>query len=442
MDNIDTAFTWAILSLPALAIVLTYLLRSRYNELIALHLAIFWSQLFPYGALWLLNQNSVHFPGWMMLMLASELAIYCGAFLVLARPMRAYIRMVSDAALEVRARMLLLWLALSTGCYVYIFARYGALALIARADVAESAGMPSYLTYLNGLLAVPAWGVVFCCCIRLAYRRFHPLQLAALAYVLMHMAVEGGEGKREFLMVCAVVMLFGRQRPVRVSWRTVAGGVAAACLVLATWSWYEAVRVNFKTALISGRYDSSVEMIEAIVTPAGTKQGSVEMGMQRNLQQRTPPVWLLEQITERPNLAAGAFVSQSIQNAIPSALGDKRFRTEDEVLKDTLDFPEDDYPFTMLSVMQAETSVLAVLLTPLIYLGLFWLSWTVIARWRGRSEMLVLVAIGVAIFEAGEVQTGLSTLWVYLRTLSIYLAGGFVLWHLLPQKQRYLSGNS
>jgi uncharacterized membrane protein YhaH (DUF805 family) len=164
--------------------------------------------------------------------------------------------------------------------------------------------------------------------------------------------------------------------------------------------------------------------------------------MQRNFQQRTPPVWLLEQITDRPKLAAGAFVSQSIQNAIPSALGDKRFRTEDEVLKDTLDFPEDDYPFTMLSVMQAETSVLAVLLTPLIYLGLFWLSWTVIARWRGRSEMLVLVAIGIAIFEAGEVQTGLSTLWVYLRTLSIYLAGGFVLWHLLPQKQRYLSGNS
>ena len=431
MDNIDSAYLWAMLSLPALAIVLTYLLRSRYNELIALHLAVFWTQFFAYGWVWLLGQPSFRFPGWIMLLLGFELTVYSGAFVVLAGPMRRFVNTVSGAALEVLPRMLLLWITLSMGAYLYIISTYGVLVLIPTADVAESAGMPSYLTYLNGLLAVPAWGGVFCCCIRLAYRRFHPIQLVALAYVLMHMLVEGNGGKRQILLVVAVVALFGLRRPLRITWRAVAGVMATACVLFVMWGLYEGVRNNLRDILFVGqRYDSGVDLIEALVTPPKERRDIVGAVVEKNLQTRTAPIWLLEQLAEQPNLAGGAFISQSFQNVIPSAFGKTQTLHENDILSDKLDFPSDDQPWTMLNEMQAETSAFAALLTPLLYVGLFWLYWSVIARWRGRSDMLMLVAIGIVVFEAGEVQTTLTATLVYLRTLSIYLAFGSVLWHL------------
>ncbi len=431
MDNINIAYLWATLGLPSLIIVLIYLFRSRYNELIALHLTVFWAQFFAYGAVWLLtNQESFQFPRWIMLLLAFELTVYCAAFVILAGPLRGFVRTVSDAALEVRARMLLFWIALSSGLYIYILATYGVIAFVLYADVAESAGMPSYLRYLNELLAVPAWGAVFCCCVRVAHRRFHLIQLFAVAYVLMRLFVEGGGGKSELVLVVAVVALFGRQRPLHITWRVVSGAMATACALFVMWGLYEGVRHNLRDMLVAAQsYDSNADMVEALVTAPDQKRDAFDL-VRKDVQVRQAPIFLLVELTERPHLAGGAFVLQAFYNAIPSALGKTVTRHENDVLADTMEFPFDDYPWTVLSELQAETSALAAILTPLLYAGLFWLYWAVITRWRGRSEMLVLVAIGIVVFEAGQVHMMLTPTLVYLRTLGIYLVAGFVLWHL------------
>jgi hypothetical protein len=429
MDSFDFAFLWVMLSLPPLVIILTYIFRSCYNELIAIHLTIFWAQLFGYGAIWLVtNQESSQFPTWIILLLGFELSVYFGAFVILGRPLRRFVRTISEAALEVRARVLLFWIVLSAGLHIFILATYGVIALVLYADVAQSAGMPSYLRYLNELLAIPAWGAVFCCCIQVAYRRFRLIHLFAVAYVLMRLFVEGGGGKSEMVLVVAVVALFGRHRPLRITWRVMSGAMATVFVLFAIWGLYEGVRHNLRSMFFTGqRYDSSVDMVEGLVTT----QGGDSFGLvEKNVEGRAAPIFLLAKLTERPHLAGGAYVLQAFYNVIPSALGKTETRHENEVLADAMEFPFDDYPWTLLSEIQAETSALAALLTPLLFLGLFWLHWSVIARWRGRSEMLVLVAIGIVVFEAGQVQMMLTTILVYLRALGIYIAARFVWWNL------------
>jgi hypothetical protein len=423
MDSFDTACLWITLSLPVAALLAFYLFRRRYNELIALHLVIFWAQFFPYGAFWLYHQEAVRFPISITLLLGFEVTLYCGV--MLCAPFQRFAQTVSEAAREISPWWLLLWLAASTGGYLFIVGRYGALSLISRPDVAESAGLPSSLTYLNGLLAVPAWGAVFCCCVR----RLHPIHLLAALYVLLHFLIDGGGGKREVLMVIAVIVLFRRQRPLRITWGFVASAASAACLIFMLWSYYENIRLNYPTAMMYGRYDSPLDMAKAILaTPRG------ENLLQRNLEDREPPISLLERIVDSPKLGGGAFIEQAIANALPSRIRGGEFKHEDDVLRDALDFPEGDYPWTILTELQAEISVLAALVAPLIYFGMFWICWSVVGRWRGRSPMIVLVAIGIAVMEAGAAQTLLTWTFVHLRTLGIYLAMGFVWWHLFQAR--------
>jgi hypothetical protein len=214
------------------------------------------------------------------------------------------------------------------------------------------------------------------------------------------------------------------------TWRVVSGATATACVVFVMRGLYEGVRNNFRDMLLTDQsYDSSVDMVEALVAPPDQKRNAFDL-VGKDVQTRQAPIFLLVELTERSHLAGGAFVSQAFYNAIPSALGKTVSRHENDVLADAMEFPFNDYPWTLLSEMQAETSALAAILTPLLYVGLFWLYWAVIARWRGRSEMLVLVAIGIVVFEAGQVHMMLTSTLVYLRALGIYLAASFVWWHL------------
>lgn len=98
MEAFEMAVLWAMLGVPVLASVLLYVLRSRYNQLIALHLAILWAQFFAYSAIWLSGQRGYYFPPWMMVLLALELTIYC--WTLLALPLRRFARLISDAATE------------------------------------------------------------------------------------------------------------------------------------------------------------------------------------------------------------------------------------------------------------------------------------------------------------------------------------------------------
>jgi hypothetical protein len=432
MDKADSAFLWAIIGLPSLAAILAYILASRYNELIALHLTVFWSQFFAYGAMWIrTNQLSFRFPGRMMLLLAFELTVYCGVFLILGNSMRKFAQTVSEAALGVRARTILFWIGLSLGFHIYLLSTYGVVALILYAKVAESAGMPSYLNYLNELFSIPAWGAVFCCSVQVAYRRFRIYHLLAIAYVVMHLFVDMGAGKTDVLLVVCVAILFGRQRPFRLSWRAVCGTMTAACLLFVIWNFYESIRSNFRGLLISGgtqNYDSVLDMAGALVNNGGEQKRTLDL-LSKDIQGRPAPIYLLTEIAERSHLAEGAFITQGLSNVTPSFFSEKTYRHENEVLSDTMEFPFDDYPWTLLSEMQAEVSALAMVLTPLIYLGLFWIYWYVIDRWRGRSEMLILTAVGIVVFEAGQTHTFLTAVLSHLRAFTIFLSASFVLWH-------------
>ena len=431
MDNLDNAFFWTILGLPVLVMAALYVLRSRYNELIALHVIVFWAQFFAYGAVWLYAQPSFHFPGWTMLLLSFELTVYCAALIIGSEPFRNFAHLVSDAALDIPPSVLFFWIALSMGVSLYIVAVYGVVALFLYATLAQSAGLPAWLLYLNGLLLIPAWGATYCCSIRVAYRRFHPVVMLATAFVLERMVFEGGDGKRLFLIVCVVAVLFGRGRPFKITWRQLVGGLTAAALVFAMWSWYEGVRGNLRYTLTSGRsYDTSLEMVESILVPSSQNSSAADLVVSKNLMGRTPPIWFLIQVFDLPHLADGAFISQAIQNIMPSVLSNKQYRHENQVLADSYGFPYDDYPWTLLTEMNAEVSVFAAALAPLFYLGLFWLCWCLMGHWRGQSNMLVLAAIGVAVLEAGEVQTMLGEMLPQVRALFIYLALAFGFWHL------------
>jgi hypothetical protein len=429
MDNLDNAFWWSVLSLPALVLVANYVLRWRYNELMAIHLLVFWGQFFAYGVLWLSGQPNFFFPEWAIVYLAFELTVYCGLFYILAPLVSKHAYDVSNAALEVPTWTLLAWIAPSVTLSIFIVASYGVVALIPYANIAESAGLPSWLVYLNLALIAPAWGAVYCCAVRFAHRRFHPIQLLALGFVVGRMFFETGQGKRYVLIFCLVAALFRRERPYRVTGRIILNATIAAILIFAMWSWYEGIRRNMGGMLMGGKaYDSAFDAIGDIITPS--ESAPTTNLVTRDVVTRVPPIWFLLQILQLPDLGHGEYVTHAIQNVVPSIAGDKQFENENDVLANTTDFPAEDYPWTLLTELQAETSVWAVLLTPPIYIFLFWFSWVVIARWRGRSNMIVLVAIGVAIFLGGEVQNHLSKMFADLRMLAIYIALGFVLLHL------------
>ena len=363
-----------------------------------------------------------------MLLLSVELIFYGGILILLSVPFRHYACTVSDAALGIRPLALFLWIVPSVSLSMYIVATYGFLALIPDASIASSAGLPSWLVYLNVFLLVPAWGAVYCCSVRFAHGRFHAVQLLAAVFVVSRMIFEAGAGKRYFLIVCMVAALFGRRRPYQINRRVIAGGLVAASLVFATWAWYEGVRRNLNMTL--GRsYDSSFDMIGDVLTPSA-ENSAVDSIVTKELEQRTPPIWFLVQVVQLPDLSHGAFISQSIKNVLPNVFADvKRYQHENDVFADVFQFPYDDYPWTLMTEMNAEVSALSVVLTPLMYVGLFWLCWSLIDRWRDRSPTIVLATIGVAVFASGEVQTQLTVLGGWLRTMGIYVVIGFFFLH-------------
>lgn len=105
--------------------------------------------------------------------------------------------------------------------------RYGFASLIPAARLAESAGLPSWLRYLNDFLILQGWGT-YCCSVRMAHRRYDLAVIPAVPFMLSRMFFETGEGKRYFLIVVVTYILFRDRRPLRITLGFVASMIVMA----------------------------------------------------------------------------------------------------------------------------------------------------------------------------------------------------------------------
>lgn len=434
MDSIDSTFLLIVLSLPPLAIVGHCLFFTKYNELIATHLVLFWAQLYAYGAYWLATDPLAEPSPWTLLLIGAMLIGYFGSFAGFGRLLDRYRESVSLVCLEIPNYFSLFWLALYSAITVYLFEHFGFAAFISSNEIAASAGVPRVLLDIYDLTAYPAWGAFFCCCVRMARR--HKVNLivvvASIAFLGMIMVVSGaGLGaKRQSLLACLVVMFFGAQRPFRPKWSTILTLIVMVPLLIGVWSWYEGIRRNFDKLIIHRQYlsESASEIVSDLTVPSTGDPLDIS-NLNEHIEKREPPLWFFLKLTDSQltsgTFAGGALLKQSFENALPGGLMEKQVRHEDELLSDLFLIRKTDYPVTLLAVFQAETFVAAAILAPLTYIFLFWIYLHLLVRQRLtintlESKALCIVIIGVLINEAGAVQVTLTTLVCDFRNVIVF----------------------
>ena len=358
-------------AIPLVAIY-AYISRVRFNEFVALHLIMFWLEMFFYGAIWIgFGEISHKLSAVLLFMLTGLLCVYVGCTLALASPLRKYSGItgliISQLLPRNTALPLLVWLIVKAVLYFC----YGT-AVFGANDRREFLGVPVIWVGIDSLLLLPAWGGFFAFVVRLRLLRkidWTILPLWILFFVVNLLFESNGGGKR-VLITTALFYLLAPAKGISMRLKSVIIVFLVCTGIVVASNYYEATRRNFGNLIQNENKSTFLEWTQVY----SAFQVDYDRGsLAEELRGRESPVSLLYELTEAQEtfgLAKGAVARQVIENILPNGLFDKHYENENTVLSRLFKLPETDLTNSSLAVIQAETSIMAYLLTPLLYLTL------------------------------------------------------------------------
>jgi hypothetical protein len=421
-----------IFYMSALSVLfLAFLFRSPQGrqELIGLHLVMFVLEMFAYGALWVGYAQHEEVDGAIIAQVLVLLCVYIASTLWLGRLLRRYASSVVLATLVLRDRDVAVGLGLWLTLKALLYAGYGNDALLGLNDRVV-AGVPRLLVDLDRFLLWIAWGAYYSYILRARPRDlFSKAGMFVILFVLIDLFFENGGGGKRLVISTGVVILYLRGDSVtpRKAW----AGAVLVCAMIVAMGYYEKVRSNFSELVFASADRSAVtwtEVKEAFI-PRAKRQVAEE------LQIREAPIALLYalRIAQSDGIVAGGLVAKQIlANLIPGGVWEKHFEDEDAVITETFNFPEEDLPTTSVAVFQTELSVAAYILTPGLYVFLFWLYCYCLRNRIGIAGVSLLGALenmailGGAFTTALSIENGLTGVLGTLRDVAGILVVGWI----------------
>ena len=415
------------------ALVLSFLFRSRHirHELVGLHLVMFVLEMFTYGALWVDYSQHDELDGTVLALVLVQLFVYVACTLWFGQSVRSYSGKVLLATLAVRDRDVAvglgIWLALKALLYVW----YGNDVLVGL-DERVTGGVPRSLVDLDRFLFWIAWGAYYSYAIRI-----RPRDLLSMAGILVILFLIGnlflensGAGKR-LLISTGVLIIYFRFEAGSVTVQTAIAYVLLVCGIVAGASYYEKVRSNFAelVRVSPGRGTMTWSEFKEAFIPIS------EHDLAEDLRGREAPITLLYGLSVgqmEGTAAEGRVAKQVLANLVPGGIGDKHFEDDDTEIGEAFDFPEEDLTTTVVAVVQSEIWVAAYVVTPALYVFLFWLY----CHWLGNRERasgtspLVsfenMALLGGAFTTALSIESGLTDVLGNLRDVTGILVAGWI----------------
>jgi hypothetical protein len=418
-------------ALPISAAIYVYGSRPCRNQIVTLYLVLFALQMFVYGIL-AVELSHQEFSTELMLVVGALLYIYVGSTILAAKLTTNYTRVINLVAFAIPDEHLAAglggWLAVKLALYVL----YGA-SVFGALGARVHAGVPQSLVDLDRSLLWLAWGAYYLCVMRFrSGSLIRPTFCLFVAFLLVNLFLENNGGGKRLLVNTAIVFLLFNPIYYTSSIRMAICWLVLLVLTPAAANYYESVRGNFAEMVRHAqvRDDLTWNELESGFAP---REGA---GVSEELKIRDAPFVLIYDITrselEDGKLARGALINQVAQNVLPGGMFNKRVRDEDSVLSDIFNLPAVDLATTALAVIQAETFLFAYVVTPVIYILLFWIYLRLLATrvtvnaptlWQSIENLAI---VGVLMISAVEIETGLTGLLAALRDLTGILGVGYV----------------
>ena len=367
-------------ALPPLALIAEVLRRRGANELVTLHLAMFWLEMFAYGTLSIAIGEHREYRTALLLFVALLLGVYVVATLVLEVSLRKYSGLSTYVMEALRTEyigaLLLCWLAIKAALY----ASYGA-AVFGATDERELAGVPIAWVDLDLFMIWPAWGAYFA---YLVHQRMRSRLDWVLPIWLLFLAIEilvdnSGGGKRVLIVSALVFLVIGGNHKPMTS-RVVMVALSTLCITGLAANYYEGMRSSFSELVSTSKENRFTDWTAFF---ANLSSPAERAGAAEEIQNRQTPLDLLYEITRAEfdgQFTHGELTAQVVNNLLPNGLFEKHFEDEDEILSSAFDFPDDDYATSTLAIVQAETFVFGYALTPALYVTVFYLYLAVMMR--------------------------------------------------------------
>ena len=436
-----------MLGLTALILAFLFMSRRR-HELVGLHLAMFTLEMLAYGALWVEYSQHDELDGTVLALVLALLCVYIGCTLWFGRRLRHYSGGVLLASLAVRdwevAVGLGLWLTVKTLLYAW----YGN-DVLAALDERVSGGVPRALVDLDRFLFCIAWGAYYSCVIRIRPRDMFSLRgILLILFLIGNLFLENsGAGKRLLISTGVLIAYFRAGTDTLTVRKAIAWGLLV-CGIVAGSSYYEKVRSNFAELVRASPSRGAVrwtEFIEAFIPRS-------EHDLAADLRTRDAPIELLYSLSmrqiEEDRAAGGKVATQVLANLVPGGIGDKQFEDDDTEIGEAFNFSEDDLATTVVAVIQSEIWVAAYVLTPALYVFLFWLycyflsSRDQTARRPLLASLESMALLGGAFTTALSIESGLTDVLGRFRDVAGILVAAWIVRVYWTRKRRRLQSAS
>jgi hypothetical protein len=431
-----------LMAFPATILTYSYANRRTSNELITVHLTMFLLEMFLYGAAWIAYVDHEELDLDLVALIGILLNVYVGVVLLLSRVVVRFSGIIRYAALAIPDEHILLGLGGWLFFKGILFSRYGA-AVFGSLDARRLAGVPQSWLDLDRLLLWPAWGAYFLYIIKPRKGRFPQFTLlASAAFLFINLFFENNGGGKRLMLVTALLFVVVRPAQRRTKLKNLSLWCVAIVVASSMASYYQSVRVNFGHLVDGLQNEKDVTWSE--LTTAFIPEP--ENGFVADFENREAPISLLYDLTKAEldgASAKGAVIGQVLQNVLPNGLFVKQFADEDGAISLAFNLPAIDLATTTLAVLQAETNVLAYILTPLLYVAMFWAYlWLLSRRMREVRYSLitsieVLAILGASVFTALNIESGLTTTLEIFRDLFGFLGVAFLAGLVVGLSQRY-----
>ena len=191
-----------------------------------------------------------------------------------------------------------------------------------------------------------------------------------ILFFVVNLLFESNGGGKRVLITTALFYLLAPAKGISMRLKSVIIVFLVCTGIVVASNYYEATRRNFGNLIQNENKSTFLEWTQVY----SAFQVDYDRGsLAEELRGREFPVSLLYELTEAQEtfgLAKGAVARQVIENILPNGLFDKHYENENTVLSRLFKLPETDLTKSSLAVIQAETSIMAYLLTPLLYLTL------------------------------------------------------------------------
>jgi hypothetical protein len=407
--------------IPLMAIC-SYISRSRFNEFVAIHLIVFWLEMFFYGAIWIVFRETYSpLSTALLFVIACLLCVYVACTFAFASPLRKYSGLahllICGLSPACMAAPLVAWLAVKGALYW----SYGTTVFGAN-DAREVMGVPIIYVGLDSGLLLPAWGAFFAFLVR--FRLFRTRDFAILPlwvlFLVVNLFFENNGGGKRVLITAALMYLFAPARPVRLTFRSILSLLLALTLTVVGANYYEETRTNFGTFLDTNQGAAFPQWADVYNAFQPRDQHGT---LTTELQGRESPLALLYDLTEAQRLsglAHGVIVRQIMENTLPNGLFTKNYENEGVMLSRLFKLPDVDLAKSSLAVLQAETFILAYMLTPLLYIALMYIYYRAfLVCSRGGKGVIqgfaLSVILGAIVNTAAQIEGTPTALFAIFR---------------------------